>query len=809
MNPLPPPPPLVRYDPKGQTAEISDGTGRLRLRLDLANGLKIDRLDLGPRRLAAPGGGAWTGFKVGARWLTSKSLLRPPHFSSGPNRLVVSGVEYGTGEQSVVETWSFTSRRDAIDWTIQRRYRLGGEVEDSALPSLDFASLDTWTGARLGTGGVAWTKLLDAPNATYGVHTEEATFWKSGEADLLRLSLHGSSPAFRFTREPSGTFSATSTVSSAPLEPKVGLARFLRDRQDVWRARTVRPGEVEQITLELRAEPRASTFDIGSFRGLDTDAVRDMLSTIGRIGVIDEGLVGSNGWYSGYICMHEPWLARVGTALNDPAYQRSVGEFLDYAREHAVRPDGMVLSRWKYDAGDAQPGSYDPQSGFYEAQWGRLMDSQSSYVTNVADQFDLTGDLPWLRRQKEACERTLEYLLRRDTNGNGLVEMENDRTAQRRSSDWLDIVWASYENAFVNAQLYGALRKWAAIERLLGDAMRADHYEGAAHRLKTAFNRPIAEGGFWNPDKGWYVYWRDRDGSVHGDNLVVPINLTALGEGLCDDPARRRALLDTMERRMKAESLLAWPACFEGYRPGEGANDTFPTYENGDIFLAWAEYGVRAYAPTQPEVAVEHVRRILAQYRKDGLAYQRYLRKTGVGAGDDILANNVNVLTGLYRDVFGIQPKYNRLYLAPHLTSSLDGTQVRYDFRGERLAIDLAVGKTRVRRGNLTVESAGPFGVSFPQNGVLLFAGERSEPAVGLVVPPSAKLTISFGKELRIENPGPATRVEATFFGLPAGRRLAVVVDGRAVAEVSAARPSAKLTLPKGKAVRVATVERG
>src|SRR5262249_9694001 len=49
----------------------------------------------------------------------------------------------------------------------------------------------------------------------------------------------------------------------------------------------------------------------------------------------------------------------------------------------------------------------------------------------------------------------------------------------------------------------------------------------------SAFNRPIAEGGFWNPERNWYVYWREADNSIHGDNLVTPVNFAAVAYGLC------------------------------------------------------------------------------------------------------------------------------------------------------------------------------------------------------------------------------------------------------------------------------------
>ena len=134
--------------------------------------------------------------------------------------------------------------------------------------------------------------------------------------------------------------------------------------------------------------------------------------TIGRYGVIDRRMVGANGWRTGFACLHEQWFSQIGIALADGDYIANCTATYDYERQHAIQPDGRVKSRWCYSSGDAMPGTYDP-FGFYEAQWGYLMDSQPAFAICVAEQFDLTGDEGWLRDQKTACERALEYLLRR------------------------------------------------------------------------------------------------------------------------------------------------------------------------------------------------------------------------------------------------------------------------------------------------------------------------------------------------------------------------------------------------------------
>lgn len=793
---------------------IQDKSGHLRLSLSIDKGCVVRQIETFGYPSIDPNGGVWTGIQVGGKWHSTHILARPPKVFQKGGKTEITGIEYGENGIRVLEGWTFTSKSDSIVWKIDRRYLDGGVLESTAMPLATFKDMATWTGALLGTGGVAWCRLFDSPNATYGVHTDSAAFWRFGEEPCLKLtSLPGKGlhSALRFTREADGRFSASSLTTESELVPKVNKARFLRTQSDIWSPFEVRPNQTVSASIEFKAQRYSEVYGRGDFKSLDTHAITELVNTIGRIGVIDEGLVGSNGWYSGYICMHEPWLARVGSAIDDPNYTQSVAKFLDYAREHAVLPDGMVKSRWKYDAGDAQPGSYDEKSGFYEAQWGRLMDSQTSYVTNVADQFDQSGDLAWLKRQKASCESALEYLLKRDTDGDGLYEMLNHSTSQRRSSDWLDIVWASHENAFVNAQLYGALLKWAEIEELLKDSAWANRCRDAAIKLKSAFNKSIDDGGFWDPARGWYVYWRDADGSVHGNNLTVPVNLTAIGEGICDDPVRQKALLDNIERRMKAESLLTWPACFESYRPGEGADDHFPTYENGDLFLAWAEYGVRAYAKTEPAIALKYIRQIVDQYKRDGLAFQRYLRASGKGAGDDILANNCNVMTGLYRDIFGIRPKYNRLYLEPHITPELDGTRIEYDLRGQHLQVHLSTHSAEVKRANLSIKTVAPFGVAFDKNGAIWFPGSSNTPAFRVESEGDHSLQVSITqwsnlKHLTLTSPSNTT-CEIIFLTLSRGRKYHLQTNGKTLAEITAKNPKTKIKVDKNTPLTLYLVE--
>jgi hypothetical protein len=306
-------------------------------------------------------------------------------------------------------------------------------------------------------------------------------------------------------------------------------------------------------------------------------------------------------------------------------------------------------------------------------------------------------------------------MIKRDSDGNGLFEVVQKTHKEQKGTDWLDVVWASYEVASINAYMYKALIRWSGLEKLLGDKKMSEKYQYLALKLKTTFNKNIADGGFWNPDKKWYVHWREKDGSVYGNNLVSMVNFLAIGYGICDDPGRKEAILNNMEELMQKEKLFIWPSCFFPYEDSVGlinVNYPYPNYENGDLFLAWAELGTRCYAEKHPVTALKYIRNVINQYEMDGLAHQRYTRVKQTGAGDDILSNNIMAVVGLYRNIYGIRPQYNRLYLEPHLTTELNGTQLKYWLRNQDYVIVLSKEKYSISVNNFSISNKRPFAVN-------------------------------------------------------------------------------------------------
>ncbi len=725
----------AQFNPETGRIKIQDKRGDLILGIDCQNKCMIDYVEALGREVVSNQKGVISSVKINGLSYTSGSGIKSPSVKVEGDKVTIGKIIYGVNGNEVSEQWIFNANDEYIDWTIERTYPGNMTLEDTGFPEWYFNGMDTWTGALTGTGGVAWCRFFDRTNASLGNHTGKVTFWSQADKACLRIDplvSDGQHMAVRFSRQPDNRFTLNYYVTEDELRTRHFLSRFIIDHQDIWDDFDAR-GTVS-VTYRLKALNYDKEYYRGDFKGFSNESVRSVLNTIARVGVIDEKLMGSNNWHldMGFVCLHEQWIAQMGLAIDDPDYFRNYRKTLDYFRDNAIAQDGNVKDRWAYRIWDSAPGTFE--NGFYECQWGDLLDANTDYVINVAELFQLNGDTDWVGEHKHECEKSLDYLLERDSDRNGLIEVFTSSHLEKKGSDWIDVIWASWESAFINAKLYYALVQWADIEELTGDMTKAEYYRSMAGKCKYRFNQPLANGGFWSMDNNWYVYWRDKDGTVHGDNLVTPVNFMAIAYGICDDLTRKKAILGRIESLMQKEKLFMWPISFFPYKPDEGykVNYPFPNYENGDIFLAWGEVAIRAYQDYDPSIPVKYIKNVLTQYEKDGLAFQRYRRNNQEGAGDDILANNCLPVVGLYRDIYGIQPRFNRLYLEPHMTEELNGTQVRYRLRDQDYFIRLSLNNYSMSSNSFTVCSSSNFSMNTEENKLLWYSGRKRSPSLVL-----------------------------------------------------------------------------
>jgi len=730
------------------------GNDKINLTLDYNKKANVSRVTINGQPVISGQAGIYTTIRTKETTYSTLHLLSDPVIKISSNRVRVSNLLYGDKNLTINESWIFTINESTINLDIDRSLSKEIIVERVGLPVFVFDRVDTWEGAYQDYGGLAWFYLFNKKLDTYGVHSNSSRFWnsKTGNGLMIQIDAPGNQVAIDYCRtnadQMACSIAASPTEMQFRFDSDTKRRRYVRDTTEVWASFAMNEGKSHQ-RIALSYFNFKEQFGRGKLIGVNEAQVSAVSNTIARIGVIDKNHFGGNSWHTPYgpICLHEQYIAQMGLAINDNTYLKGYQQCLDFYRDNAIKEDGRVWPRWAYSNEDAMPQGFT-EKGFYEAQWGYLLDSNPDFVTNVAELYDQSGDLRWVKTHQMACEKALEWIMKRDTNGNGLVEMMNDNHNQKRGSDWIDIIWAAYENAFVNAKLYHALVLWADVERQLGNATKENDYKQFAGKLKESFNKPISAGGFWDSEKKCYIHWREKDGSAHGNNMVTPVNFMAIAYGICDEEARRNKILDDIEVQMTKENLFFWPLCLYSYAPGEG-NDwqfPFPNYENGDIFLSWGAVGVGAYASYKPELALKYVKNVLAQYAKDGLAYQRYGRAKQDGLGDDILSGNSLSVVGLFQGIYGINPRYNRLYLNPHITEQLAGTQVNYNFRNLLLTIELDVSQYAVSNGPFKIIAKTDFGFFCTDQELSYFHGNTSRPSLKVTTSHNQRLTLNIRK---------------------------------------------------------------
>lgn len=717
----------------GKTIEF--GNEKLKFSLDYSQKAVITSLFVNGQSVIDGNNGIYSQIRTAGANYSSVLLRRQPTLTKTQTSIVLSNIEYGDDNLLIKEKWTFSLSSKNVVLKIDRQLSRSVVAEKVSLPAITFNNLDTWEGAYQDYGGLAWFYLFNKPLDTYGVHSSASNFWNSKTNNGLTIDVNstGNKVAMDYSRGKNNQLHYNISIAKTEMVPRFDADThrrlFVRDTTDVWAPISLAAGMNSQ-TISFSYFNFNERYGRGKLAGINQEQVSAVLNTIARIGVIDKQHFGGNSWHTPYgpICLHEQYIGQMGLAINDPLYLKGYRDCLDFYRDNAIKPDGRVWPRWAYSNEDMMPGEVTDK-GFYEAQWGYLLDSNPDFVTNVAETYDQNGDKTWVKSHQLSCEKALDWILKRDSDNDGLVEMITDSYKQKRGSDWIDIIWAAYENAFVNAKLYRALTLWADVEKQLGNKQKEDAYTSAAAKLQTSFNKSTTDGGFWDEENQCYVHWLDKDKSVHGRNMVTPVNFMAISYGICTDEKRSHKILDDIEMQMQKEKLFFWPLCLSSYGAGEG-NDwqfPFPVYENGDIFLSWGSVAVNAYASYKPDLAVKYVKNVLEQYAKDGLAFQRYGRAKQDGLGDDILSGNSLAVVGLYQSIYGINPKYNRLLLDPHLTPELGGTEVQYNYRGKKLSIKLAVDKYSVADNRFEISASSSFGYFTKDNTVSYFPGTSEE----------------------------------------------------------------------------------
>lgn len=264
---------------------------------------------------------------------------------------------------------------------------------------------------------------------------------------------------------------------------------------------------------------------------------------------------------------------------------------IDWWLDRRTRPTGEVVAYWSY---------------------ADMLDTNPSLLIAAWDYVEATGDRVWLGKRIERLEFVADYLVRRDIDGDGIIESTHSGNygtlkEPMRAGSCYDTINAGNKDAYCNALVFRAFRCLADLEKQLGRSARQKRYADRAARLKAAYFN-----AFYNPATGWLAWWISKDGQLH--DLSSPmINNLAICHGLVD-AKRGHAIVSKLWAKMekagfhrfdlgvpitlapvrRGDYLMGIPAGTCGVPSREDGSDTFGQYLNGGCMVDDAVYCITA-----------------------------------------------------------------------------------------------------------------------------------------------------------------------------------------------------------------------
>ncbi len=110
-----------------------------------------------------------------------------------------------------------------------------------------------------------------------------------------------------------------------------------------------------------------------------------------------------------------------------------------------------------------------------------MLDAEASPLIAAWDYVEAAGDRAWLAKRIETLELIADYLVRRDVDGDGLVESSQTGNygtlkAPATPDSAYDTINSGWKNAYCNAIIYRAFRCMADLENQLGRGQRQAEY---------------------------------------------------------------------------------------------------------------------------------------------------------------------------------------------------------------------------------------------------------------------------------------------------------------------------------------------
>ena len=312
------------------------------------------------------------------------------------------------------------------------------------------------------------------------------------------------------------------------------------------------------------------------------------------------------------------------------------------------------------------PTGVSPKLDFF---YGNL-DSMAHLINMTYDYYAKTGDVAFLREQLPNLRRQGEAML-------ALVDESGLPAIPEGGDTWPDLGKIRGQQTYLSALCYGALRNLSRLLQFAGQEGFA-LYDAAAEGIRLAANRPLSEGGLWDPARGAYIAWRDPEGNIHPPDTHG--NLTAILTGLCDDPPRIASVFACLDSQ--------WQHIYEGGMSPLAYN-VDPADDTLRQWLPWiAGLDIAARARHGNDRAAETYRLLMREYERAPLPF----REASGGPNDPVHGGNSGrvwdswaLLYAIYNAHFGIDLTPGHVRVHPNPLFPIDGQEVKgLDWQGRR-----------------------------------------------------------------------------------------------------------------------------
>lgn len=196
------------------------------------------------------------------------------------------------------------------------------------------------------------------------------------------------------------------------------------------------------------------------------------------------------------------------------------------------------IERW-LDGGPGYASGPLLQNGkIHEAEDEYLMTGAAGLL-GIADFLEHSGNAAWLDRFGKSLKKKIDQMRVRDLDQDGLVESPYRTGVSgtgQWSTVWFDVVSFGWKDAWTNALLYSALRKFAAVLPRLGNEAMAEGLDEWAEKIRVSYTP-----AFFNPTTGWIAGWRCKEGRLH-DYAFPCITGVAVTSGVLDESLARSSM---------------------------------------------------------------------------------------------------------------------------------------------------------------------------------------------------------------------------------------------------------------------------